>query len=162
MKLETQRMQCIALANEHLMKFHSLTSNQDVCKYMKFQVCKTMEETQLIFDEYKKNPSFALFSKEGNQFLGIFAFKTIEDMRASYSISAFLSPQAQGKGYMKELFALMIPYARVELHAKFLDAYILDCNLPSMKLVEAYDFTLAKVIELPDFSSDLRYYQYCI
>lgn len=56
----------------------------------------------------------------------------------------------------------MIPYARVELHAKLLDAYILDCNLPSMKLVEAYDFTLAKVIELPDFSSDLRYYQYCI
>lgn len=161
MSLQTNRLKILPLQNNDINDVYTLTSDENVARYMRFDKHNNIDQATKLVKEYIENKHSFAFSVrllEDNSFVGVFILKQSEDDETQFDISIFNSTQTWGKGYAQELLEYMKKYALEKLGAKILCAYVVEDNIASCKALVKVGFILDKVIEI-DLPCGLNLYK---
>lgn len=143
---------------------YALVSRPEVARYMRFSQCRSPAQANKILEEYlePENRSFALEERETGRFVGIFSLKRDVEKEGVFSLSTFTHPACWNKGYAGETLARMMVYAREELFAKILSAYVVERNIGSRRVLEKCGFRVERSLQFEDLSGSLLVYQLCL
>lgn len=146
------------LTQDDLSDLFNLTSNEEVARYMRFETNTDISQAKVILDEYLQNKAYAVMIK--NKFAGVFVLKQEnEETEKTYSMSTFLAKEYWNKGYTSYLLVHIKSYARKELNAKYLKAYVVDANKGSSKALINNGFLESEVLHFPDLDGGLIIYK---
>lgn len=139
----------------------SLTSDERVARYMRFDTHHSLRQTEELVAEYNapENRGFLILSKPSGHLVGLFALKADQEEPGTYSLTTFTAPSYWNRGYATEALQVMLPYAREILNAKALTAYVVERNTGSRRVLEKSGFSVFHRLEFPDLEGGLLVYR---
>ena len=149
-------IECRKLVEDDLNNVFNLTSKDRISEFMYFKKHKSIDEAKELLDKYIKNEGYAILIR--NEFAGVFVFKEYENEN-EYSMSTFLNETYWNKGYSTVILSYMMKYAKEELKAKALVAYVVERNEGSRKVLLNNDFNESKVLHFEDLPCGLIIYR---
>ena len=149
-------IKCRRLVEDDLSDVFNLTSNEKISQFMYFKRHKSIDEAKELLDKYIKNEGYAILIH--NEFAGVFVFKEYES-EYEYSMSTFLNETYWNKGYSTVILSYMMKYAKEELKAKALVAYVVEKNEGSRKVLLKNGFNESKVLHFEDLPCGLIIYR---
>ena len=139
---------------------YRLTSNPKVARFMRFGTHTDPAEAQALIEQFcaPGNRAFAVCPAEGAELCGVFAFKADPEEPGVYSLSTLSAPEVWNRGMGTVLLARMKIYARDVLRARRLEAYVVDANAASRRVLEKNGFSVSRRMEFPDLAGCLLVY----
>lgn len=159
MEIKTERLILTKLTLDDVDNVYSLTSDEEIAKYMRFDTHNDIKQAYDLVFEYVNSKSahpFAIRQKEDNKFVGIFVLKKYDDN--SYEMSTFMGKEFWGKKYNQETLKAIKQYAKEELNADALYGYVVVDNIASCKSLLNNGFVLHKTIPI-DIPCGLNIYK---
>lgn len=162
------RLQLRQLTPEDGKNLFSLTSQEEVARFMRFDTQRSLEEAEALLREYlePQNAAFAVLIED--TFAGVFVLKAVKPEETTspqtetgrqYTISIFLSPAFWNQGYTTEIIRRMKAYSREKLHADSLLAYVVEENTGSKRALEKCGFFVEEILHFPDLPGGLFVYR---
>lgn len=150
--LETPRLQLREFSSEDAEAIFTLYSDPSFTEHMMNPIT-SMEEAREIVDEYRdiymsgKGIVWAITLRDDPAVIGTCGFETISAYDHRGELGYDLAPAHWGSGLMSEALTavLEVSFTRLELHR--IQAYILDANPRSIKLLHKFGFTTEAVLK---------------
>ena len=128
------------LTREDGENIYTLSGNEVVSRYMRFDTHTSVEQAEALLQEYIDQAGVAV--EVDGSFAGIFSFN--KNSNDDYGMSTFLGEKYWSKGYSTYILKTMISYAKENLQAKSLSAYVVMDNLGSRRVLEKNGFKVIK------------------
>lgn len=145
-QLKSERLLFREFTDLHVAPFYALRTHKDVLNYMDTSPLENLLASEKMISENhtmfqsKQGISWAILDANQHLFLGYFLIWNIDHKHARAEIGYALLPEYWGKGYMKETFRTMLPFAFKTLKLHRLEANINPNNIRSEKLLIATGF----------------------
>ena len=162
MILKTKRLKLITTTMDDVKNIFSLTSNENVAEFMRFDTHTDISQAQEYLSEYVDNEKihpFTIQQLEDGAFVGFYALKNECDDKDVFDQTVFLDEKFWGKGYNQEILQFMIDYAKNTLNAAALTAHVVAVNSGSVACVEKFNFGLIEVMTFDDYPHPLNIYR---
>lgn len=134
----------------------SLTANENIAKYMRFDTHTNILQAKLLLQEYLLETAFAL--EIDDKFAGVFVLKKGEN--SCFSMSVFLGQCYWNQGYSSAALCYMKEYATMCLGAKSLEAYVVADNIGSCKALVKNGFLEKERLYFDDLPCGLIVYEW--
>lgn len=148
------------LTIENSKEFFHLAGNRKVAETMRFTCPSDREESDLILRSYLApgNRTFAVRMEKQGRIIGVFAFKSGEPLQTA-DLSVMIEPELWGRGTGQQIMEDMTELACEKKWYTVLEAYILESNLSSRRIVEKNGFSEKERYGFPDLREDLIVYR---
>jgi len=151
-ELQTPRLLLREFRPDDVEAIFALYSDPRFTRYMMTPIT-SLEEAQELLDEYReiyqsgKGIVWAITLRNDPTVIGTCGFETISEYDHRGELGYDLSPAHWGTGLMSEALTavLEISFTRLGLHR--IQAYILDINLRSIKLLQKFGFSTEGVLK---------------
>lgn len=149
------------LTMEHAPSLYRLTSQESVSRYMRFTTHVSPRQAEELCEELMKPGCYAFWvcEKETQEPVGVFSLKKEDGETGCYSLSAFQAPESWNKGYNGELLRRFCAYAKSQLGARALTAYVVGENSASRRSLEKHGFHVVETLRFADCPSGLLIYR---
>ena len=144
--LKSDRLLFRNFKDSDITPFYTLRTHEDVLNYMDTSPLENLQASEkMILENHtmfqnKQGISWAITDAKQHSFLGYFLLWNVNQKHARAEIGYALLPEYWGKGYMKETFNSMLPFAFKTLKLHRLEANINPNNKRSERLLIASGF----------------------
>ncbi|EJO5346939.1 GNAT family N-acetyltransferase [Clostridium botulinum] len=158
--LYTEKLILKSISLSDAKNVYSLTSDDNVARFMRFNTHIHINETKNLIKEYmlKGNCGFTVIEKESGEFVGVCGLKQDKDFPNTFSLSTFSTPKFWNKGYNTQILKELKNYASKELKAKCIKAHVVSTNIGSLKVLEKNGFVFKQKLILKDLPQGLLIY----
>jgi len=144
--LKSERLLFREFIDADIVPFYTLRTHEDVLSYMDSSPLENLQASEKMIRENhtmfqnKQGICWAITDAKQHSFMGYFLLWNINHIHARAEIGYALLPKYWGKGFMKETFKIMLPYAFKTLKLHRLEANINPENKRSERLLTASGF----------------------
>ncbi|MBS1686874.1 MAG: GNAT family N-acetyltransferase [Bacteroidetes bacterium] len=148
--LETERLSLWQLEQADAQDVYALRSDARVNQYIDRKPATSIEDAEAFIDRINKGIDkgqwlfWAVADKQTNKFLGTVCLWNVDHETDKVELGYELIYDAQGQGYMFEAVPKLIDFAWQRMHARVLEAIIVEGNERSVRLIDKLGFTLEK------------------
>lgn len=145
-EMSTQRLQLRQLKTEDENEIFQLRCDEKVNEFLDRAKPHTVEDAREFIKKINSGITcnqwmyWAIVPVGEDKLIGTVCLWNIVPGEERAEIGYELLPSAQGKGFMQEVFSLIIPFAFENLKLRKIEAYLMSENKKSLNLLEKYSF----------------------
>lgn len=162
--METENLMLRRMNYNDIDDLYEMRRDPGMNEYTDTKPDETIDDTRAYIDKMNKGIDdnkwiiWAIEHKESGKVIGSISIWNIKSERESGDLGYGITPEYQGKGFMKEALSKVLEYGFNTMNLKVLEAYTEKDNVKSIRLLERCNFTEVNRIDEEGYFNNRVYH----